>query len=169
MVDVPEKFRSDRGRLPRRPAARLVVRAFAGSALTIALLAGLADQQSVALVIGSFGGSCLLVFGYPDIPFSQPRNVVVGHVLGSVIGLTFLGLFGVHWWAVALAVGTTIALMMWTRTVHPPAGSNPVIVFLAMPAWSFVWYPTLAGALLIVGLGLIYNNATRASRYPTYW
>ena len=30
----------------------------------------------------------------------------------------------------AMAVGTAIALMMLTRTVHPPAGSNPVIVFL---------------------------------------
>jgi CBS-domain-containing membrane protein len=70
---------------------------------------------------------------------------------------------------VALAVGTAIALMMATRTVHPPAGSNPVIVFLAQPGWSFLVFPTLAGALVLVLVALVYNNAVRAGRYPKYW
>jgi CBS-domain-containing membrane protein len=80
-----------------------------------------------------------------------------------------LTLFGPTWWAVALAVGTAIALMMITRTVHPPAGSNPVIVFLSQPGWSFLVFPTLIGAIVLVLVALIYNNATRNARYPKYW
>jgi len=109
------------------------------------------------------------VFGYPDVPFSQPRNVICGHFLSSLIGVIFLIVCGPHWWAAGLATGTAIAVMMLTRTVHPPAGSNPVIVFLTQPSWSFLLYPTLAGALIIAALALFYNNLTRPSSYPKYW
>jgi CBS-domain-containing membrane protein len=111
----------------------------------------------------------VLVFGYPDVPFSQPRNVIAGHVISSLVGLAFLTAFGPQWWALSLSVGTAIAIMMLTRTVHPPAGSNPVIVFLVQPAWSFLVFPTLVGALVVVIVALVYNNLTRESRYPKYW
>jgi CBS-domain-containing membrane protein len=63
----------------------------------------------------------------------------MGHFLSSLIGLVFLTVFGPHWWSVAPAVGTAIAVMMLTRTVHPPA------------------------------VALIYNNVTREAAYPKYW
>jgi len=66
-------------------------------------------------------------------------------------------------------VGTAIALMMATRTVHPPAGSNPVIVFLIQPGWDFLLFPTLTGALLLAVVALIYNNLSRNDKYPKYW
>ena len=78
-------------------------------------------------------------------------------------------LFGAEWWSVAIAVGTAIAVMMLTRTVHPPAGSNPVIVFLGHPSWGFLLFPTLVGAVLIVLVALIYNNLSREARWPKYW
>ena len=108
-------------------------------------------------------------FRLPGRAFSQPRNVVVGHVLSSLIGVTALTLFGPHWWAGGIAAGAAIAAMMATRTVHPPAGSNPVIVFMSQPGWAFVIYPTLVGALLLVALALVFNNSTRKTTYPIYW
>lgn len=163
------KFKGDGAPLPPQPAIKTVAFAWLGGFLAIAAVAALTDFLPVALILGSFGASCVLVFGYPDIPFSQPRNIIAGHVLSSLVGLVFLTVFGPHWWAVALAVGTAIALMMLTRTVHPPAGSNPVIVFLAQPAWSFLLFPTLVGALVLVAVALVYNNATRDAKYPKYW
>ena len=121
------------------------------------------------MVLGSFGASCVLVFAYPDVPFSQPRNVIAGHLISSMTGLVFLATCGSHPWSLALAVATAIALMMITRTVHPPAGSNPVIVFMTQPGWSFLLFPTLFGALILVAVALVYNNATRAAKYPKYW
>lgn len=59
--------------------------------------------------------------------------------------------------------------MMLTRTVHPPAGSNPVIDFLTEPSWSFLLFPKLVGALIVVAVALIYNNVTREAAYPKYW
>jgi len=169
MIAFLRKFKGDSAQLPPQPSNKSVALAWLGGVLAIAAVALLTDYLSVALVLGSFGASCVLVFGYPDVPFSQPRNVVTGHVISSLVGLVFLAIFGPHWWAVALAVGTAIALMMLTRTVHPPAGSNPVIVFLTQPAWSFLWFPTLVGALVVVAVALVYNNAIRDAKYPKYW
>lgn len=163
------KLRGDGAALPPRPSARSAALAWLGGFLAIAAVALLTDHLAVALVLGSFGASCVLVFGFPDVPFAQPRNVVCGHFLSSLIGLAFLAALGPHWWSVAPAVGTAIAVMMLTRTVHPPAGSNPVIVFLASPDWSFLLFPTLAGALVLVAVALVYNNVTRDAAWPKYW
>lgn len=163
------KLKGDNTPLPPQPSTKAVALAWLGGFLAIAAVASLNDFLSVALVLGSFGASCVLVFGYPDVPFSQPRNVVAGHFISSLVGLVFLFAFGPHWWSVALAVGTAIALMMLTRTVHPPAGSNPVIVFLMQPSWGFLLFPTLVGALVLVAVALVYNNATRDAKYPKYW
>lgn len=164
-----DKFKGDRAPLPPKPTGRSVLLAWLGGIVAIAVLVGLTNWLTVALVLGSFGASCVLVFGYPDLPFSQPRNVVVGHVISSLVGLACMQLFGPQWWSVALAVGTSIALMMVTRSVHPPAGSNPVIVFLAQPGWDFLLFPTLMGALGLVAVALFYNNLSREARYPKYW
>lgn len=163
------KLRGDSAALPARPGLRQVLIAWLGGVLAIAAIAGLGDALTASLLLGSFGASCVLVFGYPDVPFSQPRNVMFGHFLSTFTGLLFLQICGPHWWAVALAVGTAIALMMLTRTVHPPAGSNPVIAFLALPGWDFLLYPTLSGSLLLIAVALVYNNASREARYPKYW
>jgi CBS-domain-containing membrane protein len=155
--------------MPPLPSIKQVALAWLGGVLAIAAIAGAAEQLSLTLILGSFGASCVLVFGFPDVPFSQPRNIVAGHFVSSLIGLLFLTVFGPQWWSLSMAVGTAIAVMMLTRTVHPPAGSNPVIVFLLKPAWSFLWFPTLSGALLLVLVALLYNNLVRPVHYPKYW
>lgn len=164
-----QKLKGENAQLPPRPAVAAIALAWIGGFLAIAAVALLTDYSAMSLVLGSFGASCVLVFGFPDVPFAQPRNVIAGHFMSSLIGLVFLAAFGGPWWAMAMAVATAIAFMMATRTVHPPAGSNPVIVFLAHPDWDFLLFPTLLGALVIVVVALIYNNATRESRYPKYW
>ena len=163
------KLAGDRAALPAKPPFRNVALAWLGGFIAIAAIALLSKNLSHAFVLGSFGASCVLVFGFPDAPFSQPRNVIGGHALSSFVGLLFLTVFGAHWWAMAAAVGTVIALMMYLRIVHPPAGSNPVIIFLLQPSWGFLAFPSIAGAVVIVAVALLYNNAVRETRYPKYW
>ena len=163
------KIRGDQAALPPAPKASNLALAWLGAFMAIAALALLGQNLSVTLMLGSFGASCVLVFGYPDVPFSLPRNVVAGHVMSSLVGLACVHFFGNHWWSLAFAVACAVVLMMWLRVVHPPAGSNPVIVFLTQPAWDFWLYPTLAGALILVLCALVYHNVTRAAKYPKYW
>lgn len=69
----------------------------------------------------------------------------------------------------ALAAGVATALMMLTGTLHPPAGSNPLIVYLIGPDWHFLWFPTLAGALVVQAVAVLYHRATSRPAYPRYW
>lgn len=165
-----EKLSGDKMPLPPRARGRAIALAWLGCLIAVGLLAWLHSHGQRTILIASFGASCLLVFGFPDGFFSQPRNVVGGHLLSTLVGLLFLRLLGPAWWAMALAVATAVAATMWLRVVHPPAGANPIIIFLTTPGWDFLLYPTLTGALLIVVAALIYNNAVRGElRYPKYW
>lgn len=155
--------------LPPRPTAKAILLAWLGSFLAIGSVGLLAHLSGTPLVLGSFGASCVLLFGFPEAPFSQPRNVILGHVLSSLVGLVFLAWLGPSWWSTGLALATAIALMLATRTVHPPAGSNPVIVMLADPGWSFLAFPTALGAVLLVLAAFIFHGTVTRGRYPGYW
>ena len=134
----------------------------------IAVLAVASLRLDVLLLLGSFGSTAVMVFTFPDLHFSQPRSVVGGHLICTAVGLAALALGGPTWWALATAAAVSAGLMMLTRTLHPPAGSNPIIVFLAAPKWGFLLFPTLFGALTVVAVALAYHRATRRV-YPLYW
>lgn len=168
-INFFQKLKGDNTKLPPKHSARAIILAWLGGFLAISAIALLSNTFSVTLVLGSFGASCVLIFGFPDVPFSQPRNVLGGHFLSSFIGLVCLTVFGSTWWSVAIAVGTAISVMMLTRTTHPPAGSNPVIIYLTKPAWSFLVFPTVFGAIVLIFVALLFNNFSRESRYPKYW
>ena len=155
--------------LPVRASYTQIAWASGGGLLAILLSAYLAERLQMPLILGSFGASCVLIFGFPDSPFSQPRNVIAGHFLASLVGLMALTLLGAHWWSMALALSATIGLMLMTRTVHPPAGSNPLIIMLTLPHWDFLFVPTLLGAMLLVLIALVFNNLDKAKSYPKYW
>ena len=164
-----KKLLGDKQQLPPPVPVKKIGLACLGSFLIITVLALLADATSTPLILGSFGATCVLVFGYPDASFSQPRNVVIGHITTTFIGLLFLTYLGPNLWSLALAVALAFGIMLLLRVVHPPAGSNPVIIFLVQPSWSFLLFPVAIGAVLIVIFALIYLNLTRAENYPKYW
>jgi CBS-domain-containing membrane protein len=164
-----QRCRGGGGQRPAHPGVRAILLGGLGGFLAIGALALLGSSLDVTLLLGSFGASCVLVFGYPDAPFAQPVNVIAGHFICTVIGLAAFHFIGPQPWVLALAVGCSIAAMMATRTVHPPAGSNPVIVFLAHSGWGFLLFPVVAGALVLVLFGWLYNNAVRKTPYPNYW
>lgn len=163
------KLKKGKGVLPPKPSLKDVLFAGGGGFLVTAILASASLGLEIALILGSFGASCVLVFGYPNVPFSQPRNVILGHFFSSLIGVICFLSFGATWWSVAIAIALAIMIMMITRTVHPPAGSNPIIIFLSGATWDFLLFPTLTGSILLVVVALIYNNVGQGRYYPEYW
>lgn len=157
------------GTLPPAMPVTAVAKASLGAAIAIALVAGLSQFSGNLWILGSLGATCLTVFAYPDLPFSQPRNVIVGHAVSTLIGLVCLAVFGTGGLGMAIAVAGAMVAMLLLRVVHPPAASNPVIIFLSTPGWGFLLFPTLAGAVLVVLVALIYHNLTRDAAYPKYW
>jgi CBS-domain-containing membrane protein len=158
------KLKGQTSQCPKRLPLSTIVIAWLGGTLATATLAILGNGVEPIMILGSFGASCLLIFAYPASPFAQPRNVIGGHFIAA-----FMTLFGIHWWSMAMAVGTAIALMLICRMPHPPAGSNPLIVMLGAVKWGFLITPTLLGAIVLVMIALVYNNLGKDRQYPTYW
>jgi CBS-domain-containing membrane protein len=169
MTTFLQRCRGAGGKRPPHLGVRAILLGGLGGLLAIGALELLSGNLNVTLLLGSFGASCVLLFGYPDAPFAQPMNVIGGHIICAAIGLAALHWIGPQPWVLALAVGSSIAIMMATRTVHPPAGSNPVIVFLGHPGWGFFLFPVLSGALILVLVAWVYNNCVRKTAYPAYW
>jgi hypothetical protein len=170
-MNLLRKMRGDGAELPpRSPWAAILATALVAT-LIVAAFALLTQRLDIILLLGTFAASSLIVFAYPDSPFAQPRNVIVGHLIGVLAGLVLIKCCGTIWWSQALAVGVTIGTMKITRTVHPPACSNPLIIFSlkSSPGWSFLLFPTLTGAIVIVLIALVYHNLRREARWPKYW
>lgn len=129
-----------------------------GGALAILVIQALSQGVHKPLLIAPFGASCVVLFLSPASEFARPRNVVGGYMLGSLVGMTLLALVPDAWWAAAVAVGATIALMRLTHTVHPPAAAHPLVILLAKPSWFFLLMPTLAGLALLVATAWIYHK-----------
>lgn len=162
-----EVLRTRREGSPRFSLLQGVV-ACVGVFIVIGVLAFSSFNLGLLLALGSFGSTAVMMFTFPEIHFSQPRSVVGGHFICTAVGMAALALLGHHWWALALAAGLSCALMMVTRCMHPPAGSNPIIVFLAAPKLGFLLFPTLFGALAMVGVAVLYHRACKRT-YPAYW
>lgn len=130
-----------------------------GAAIAIGLLAfGQSIFTDLDLLIAPFGASTVLLFGVPDSPLARPLNVIGGHVLTATIGFIFANYIGVYPWSLALATGVAVSAMMLTKTIHPPAGANPILVMLSRPDWGFLLDPVLIGAVCLVAVAKAYGK-----------
>lgn len=157
------------GRSPLKVSGGVALFGGIGGFLAIALLGVLSDMTSASWLMAPFGASCVLAFVVWDSPLSQPRNIIGGHVVSSLVGIGLYQLFGSQVWVVALGVGMAIALMHVTKTTHPPAGADPIVVILAGSGWSFLFAPVLIGAVMIVLAAIIVNNLHKNRQYPVFW
>jgi CBS-domain-containing membrane protein len=127
-----------------------------------------------AWLLASLGGSCVILFGMPETEMAQPRSFIGGHLIATVTGLAFLHygrpVFGgpPELWVIA-AVATALLLMMATRTIHSPAGGNPIIVFYEGANWSFLLAPLAIGLLVLLAAALLFNRGGLSRNYPQRW
>lgn len=126
------------------------------------------------LVIGSFGASAVLLYAAPRAPFSQPRNLIGGHLLSALTGVAcFKYLPDYLVLQEAVAVATAIVLMMMTRTVHPPGGATALIAIIGSEqvhglGWGYV-FTVMLGAFIMLAVALLSNNLYRPGSYPERW
>ena len=152
-----------------------------GAGVTIAILAYITFQSILAgtnyglWLAASFGSSVVVVFGYPDNEFAQPKNVLLGHLLCAFIGILFVTLFKISqdrtifFLAIGIAVGLSVMLMMALKITHPPAGGNTIVVMLAQDSFQFLLFPIMFGAVTIIIGGVIYNRFILKKKYPLKW
>jgi CBS-domain-containing membrane protein len=136
-----------------------------GTALSIGLLGYFSEITTFVMLVAPFGASCVLMFGMPASPVSQPINVVGGHVFSAAIGLALHFMFPGSIVAEGLAVGLAVAGMMLLRIVHPPAGATALVAYLTATSWLFLFFPVLVGSVVLVAIAALYHRVTRAT-YP---
>src|SRR5688572_29511012 len=67
------------------------------------------DLNDNLFLIGSFGASSVLIYGVINSPLAQPRNLIGGHVICALIGVTINKLVPAEPWLLAsLAVSLSI-------------------------------------------------------------
>lgn len=134
-------------------------------AATILFLGLLSDYSGYSLLIAPFGASSFLLFAYPQNPLVQTRNLVGGHLLTSIVGLVFLAIGSHSVFMMSLAVGAGAVLMLLTKTSHPPACGNPIVIMMAKASWAFLLTPILSGVLLLVVAGLAHKQILRSTNF----
>ncbi len=153
----------------RSPIVRLLWCAL-GAAAGIALSLSLAGPSASPFLLASLGGSAVFLFGLTRAPAAQPRALLGGHLGGALIGIACYQLFGDSLWVYALGQVLTLCCMLLTKTVHPPAGANPLIMIHGHAGWSALWQPVFIG---VVSLAIVAAAWSRLfpglSRYPVAW
>jgi len=140
-----------------------------GAAIAIGGMEWLSLASHYPLVIIPFATSIVLVIGSPEAEPAQPRAVIGGHIVATLVGLAMPGLTGPHAWAAAVAVGLAILAMVVTGTFHPPAGINPLLVVSNNLPWSFLFAPVLVGAVLLTAFAYTWQRWIRRQPWPQRW
>lgn len=169
MKQLVHKIRGG-GALPARHTPWQIINGLVGGTLGIGSVALLTRMSHVPLLMAPLGASCVLLFAATESPLAQPRSVIGGHFMASLVGLLFLKFVGTTPLDMGLAVGLAIALMQLTHTLHAPAGADPLVVLVGGKAtWSFLVAPVLISSILLVMIALLVNNTGRNRKWPKYW
>lgn len=150
---------------PEESHAR-AIKAGLGGALAIATLVLLGYVSDNALLMAPFGASCVLLFSLPRSPLSQPINVIAGHTVSVVIGLTLHSFLPVDWWSLALGVGLAITAMAVLRVTHPPAGADPIVIFFSSPGWEYILFPAIFGSIILIITAWAFHKIPPTTTYP---
>ncbi len=118
-------------------------------------------------LIASFGSSMVLLYGFPDSPFAQPKNVFFGHLLTSIVGIIFLNFIPLPiYLIIPFAVGFGVGLMILFNVTHPPAGGNPIIVIIGSVSVDYLFSPVITGSIIILIFSIIINRFILKKEYP---
>ena len=138
------------------------------SAFTIGILTILTYKSMFGLFLAaSFGSSMVLLFGFPESPFAQPRNVFFGHLVTALVGVIFVNFIPLPIYInIAIAVGVGIFFMIFLNVVHPPAGGNPVMVIIGSVSYEYLLFPIILGCFVIIILAILINKFILKKNYP---
>ena len=139
------------------------------SIFTIALLTFLTYKTELGIfLLASFGSSMVLLYGCPESPFAQPKNVFFGHFTTTLVGLFFLHFIPLPIFVIIpLAVGFGVGLMILLNVTHPPAGGNPIIVIIGSVSFDYLLSPVITGSILIIIFAIVINRFILKKNYPS--
>ena len=138
------------------------------SFLTIGALTLLTYKTEFGVfLIASFGSTMVLLYGYPESPFAQPKNIFFGHLLTALVGVICLYILPFpNYILIPIAVGLGVGFMILLNVTHPPAGGNPVIVVMGGVSLEYLLSPIITGSIIILVFGVVLNKFILKKKYP---
>ena len=138
------------------------------SFLTIGALTLLTYKTEFGVfLIASFGSTMVLLYGYPESPFAQPKNIFFGHLLTALVGVICLYILPFpNYILIPIAVGLGVGFMILFNVTHPPAGGNPVIVVMGGVSLEYLFSPIITGSIIILVFGVVLNRFILKKKYP---
>ena len=112
-----------------RPQLLAILAGAAGGAIAIVSMETFSIERPFPLFAIPFATSIVTVLGSPKAEPAQPRALVGGHFVSTLVGLLVVKLCGPAPWAAAAAVGLAMVAMHLTGTFHPPAGGGDLEAF----------------------------------------
>jgi CBS-domain-containing membrane protein len=140
-----------------------------GSFIGIFAVAAITLRAEVPMMIGSFGASAVLIYAAIESPLAQPRNLIGGHLVSALVAVTIYQLMGRTDLSLALAVSLAIVSMQLTKSLHPPGGATALIAVDTGQDYTFVLYPVICGALIMLAVAMLVNNLSSERHYPNHW
>ena len=144
---------------------------FVGALIAINMLALVVSiYKDQSLLIAPFGASTVLLFGFEESRLSQPRNLIMGNLLGGISAVFSFNCFGNNSFSCGIAVAISIALGQLFRCLHPPAGAVAFLGVISKANLNFVLSPVLLGSFVLVIWGIIFNRIfNKKKSYPVHW
>jgi CBS-domain-containing membrane protein len=135
-----------------------VIAGAGGGSIAIGAMEFFSARTAYPLMAIPFATSIVMVMGSPQAEPAQPRALVGGHLISTLVGLLAVKLLGPAPWVAALAVGIAMIAMHLTGTFHPPAGIDPLVIVVNDLSWGFLIAPVGAGVLLLALFAYCWHN-----------
>lgn len=155
-------------KLDRKKLRELSWSAIGATAAISGALLLVADEGSPFL-LASLGGSTVFLFALTETEAAQPRALFGGHLGGALIGIGAFQLFGDALWVSATAVVLTMLFMVLTRTVHPPAGANPLFMVHNHAGAGVLFNPVGLGVGTLFLVAYLWSRLRPGRSYPVNW
>ena len=137
------------------------------ASIVIGVLAFLTLRTSAGiLLMFSFGATVFLVFALHELETAQPKNVFFGHLVSVLVGIIFNETIGFSFYSLGLAVGVSVALMIYLKIMHPPAASNPLVVLFTDVSFEYILFPVIFGTIAIIVMSIFLNRIVLKRKYP---
>ena len=140
-----------------------------GATVGMAVALWLVSDRHSPFLLASLGGSTVFLFALTDTEAAQPRALFGGHLGGALVGILCFQVFGDAPWVSVAAVVLTMVLMVVTRTIHPPAGANPLFMVHHHASLGALVKPVGLGVGILFLVTILWSRLRPGRSYPIKW